>query len=194
MDGIWLFRSSFCLLGCRQLVGRGLVVVRSLVSFHLTMTGRLCHCRLPSFLPSHLPPGRRRRRWGRQGMMRWNGIGRTTDYGSSSFVVHLPSSKEKETAAEKGKTRRRRRRGRDWTRMGRGMIRKFFSAEIEAVRSFVRFVVGNTNSKWSRARAAEGGQWNGGSVSPLLTLCSDRSIGFISAVWSRCWLHGLNRL
>ena len=69
-------------------------------------------------------------------MMRWNGIGRTTDYGSSSFVVHLPSSKEKETAAEKGKTRRRRRRGRDWTRMGRGMIRKFFSAEIEAVRSF----------------------------------------------------------
>ena len=41
------------------------------------------------------------------------------------------------------------------------MIRKFFSTPIEAVRSFV---VGNTNSI-EMAAAAEGGQWNGGSLS-----------------------------
>ena len=51
---------------------------------------------LPPSLPPFLPLGRRRRRWGRQGMMRWNGIGRTTDEGGS-FVLHLASSKEKET-------------------------------------------------------------------------------------------------
>ena len=38
-------------------------------------------------------------------MMRWNGIGRTTDEGGS-FVLHLASSKEKETGDGDGERKK----------------------------------------------------------------------------------------
>ena len=159
----WHLPSSFvllCLLGCRQggwLVEWWFVFSRIFPSDHDGAALPLP----PSSqsLPPFLPLGRRRRRRGRQGMMRWNGIGRTTTAAASSCTSPPPRRKKRATVTEKGKGRRRRRsggrgRGRDWTRNDPQV---FFGADRG--RSFVRsFDVGNTNSKWRRARARERGR------------------------------------
>ena len=102
-------------------------------------------------------------------MMRWNGIGRATD-GRTSSCTSLASSssnsKEKETGDDDGdgerkKEEQEKQKEREGLDEG-GMIRKFFSTPIEAVRSFVRC----WEHKLDRdGGAAEGGQWNGGSLS-----------------------------
>ena len=91
--------------------------------------------------------------------------GRRTD-GRTSSCTSLASSssnsKEKETDDDDGDGERKKeeeekqkeREGLD----GGGMIRKFFSTPIEAVRSFVRSLLGTqTRSRWRRRRKEDNG-------------------------------------
>ena len=123
-------------------------------------------------------------------MMRWNGIGRATD-GRTSSCTSLASSsdsKEKETGDDDGDGERKKEEEKQKEREGLdggGMIRKFFSTPIEAVRSFARC--------WEHKLDRDG---SGGGRRTMewrlsLELC-DRSGGFISAVCSR-WLRGLSQ-
>ena len=173
---VWLIRSlnmafrEFVLLPSEMqavgwLVGRWFVFSRIFPSDH---DGAALPLPPSLFLPSFLTLDG----WGRQGMMRWNGIGRATD-GRTSSCTSLASSssnsKEKETGddgdgerkKEEEEKQKERERGIGWRRNDPQV---FLDADRGS--SFVRsLVVGNTNSIEMAAAAAEGGQWNGGSLS-----------------------------